>query len=30
MIYGAEAVAKSNPRFYDDLIRLGGKISLRS
>ena len=30
MIYGAEAVAKSNPRFYDDLIRLGGEISLRS
>ena len=30
IIHGAESVAKSNPHFYDDIIRLGGKLTLRS
>ncbi len=30
LINGAESVTKSNPGFYDDLIRLGAKITLRS
>ncbi len=29
IIHGAESVAKSNPHFYDDIIRLGGKLTLR-
>lgn len=30
LINGAESVAKSNPQFYDDITRLGGKLTLRS
>ncbi len=30
LVHGAEAVSKSNPRFFDGLARLGGRFSLRS
>lgn len=30
VVHGAESVAKSNPIFFDDITRLGGKVTLRS